>query len=103
MYEKMGGKIILNFEANEFIESTDPAYPIRIVASNNNEAINAKYLISCGGLHSDKISKKTGCSDMPRIVPFRGDYLVLKPHKSNMIRGNIYPVPGKKIKKICYV
>ena len=58
-----------------------------------NEAFNAKYVICCGGLQSDKLARKTGCDPMPKIVPFRGDYLVLKPHKTNMIKGNIYPVP----------
>jgi 2-hydroxyglutarate dehydrogenase len=33
---------------------------------------------------------------MPKIVPFRGDYLVLKPEKSNIVNGNIYPVPNPK-------
>ena len=28
----------------------------------------------------------------PRIVPFRGEYLVLKKDKSHLINGNIYPV-----------
>ena len=35
---------------------------------------------------------------MPKIVPFRGDYLVLKPEKSNMVNGNIYPVPNPDCK-----
>ena len=33
---------------------------------------------------------------MPKIVPFRGDYLVRTPEKSNMVNGNIYPVPDPK-------
>ena len=49
-------------------------------------------MISCGGLHSDKISKKTGGDPMPKILPFRGDYLVLKPTVKNLVNGNIYPV-----------
>ena len=29
----------------------------------------------------------------PKIVPFRGDYLILRPEKSYLVKGNIYPVP----------
>ena len=92
VFQEKGGEVVLNFEADEFVRSSDAEYPIRIV-SKANKSLNAKYLISCGGLQSDRISKKTGCDEMPRIVPFRGDYLVLKPGKSNMVKGNIYPVP----------
>jgi len=49
-------------------------------------------MITCGGLQSDILAKKSGCNPHPKIVPFRGDYLVLKPEKSNMVNGNIYPV-----------
>jgi L-2-hydroxyglutarate oxidase LhgO len=55
--------------------------------------IAAKYVITCGGLYSDKLAKMTGGGRDPKIVPFRGDYLILKPEKNDMVRGNIYPVP----------
>jgi 2-hydroxyglutarate dehydrogenase len=34
----------------------------------------------------------SGCSSEPKIVPFRGEYLLLSPEKSHMVKGNIYPV-----------
>ncbi|MGH7708425.1 MAG: L-2-hydroxyglutarate oxidase [Vulcanimicrobiaceae bacterium] len=55
--------------------------------------IEATYAITCGGLYSDKLAKMTGGERDPKIVPFRGDYLILKPEKSYLVRGNIYPVP----------
>ena len=54
--------------------------------------INCRYVLTCGGLQSDKLAEKTGCSSEPKIVPFRGEYLVLKPHKQYLVKGNIYPV-----------
>lgn len=93
MYQKHGGKIVLNFEADKFVASTNPEFPIRIT-SKTNTVINARYMIACGGLQSDLLAKKAGCDPHPKIVPFRGDYLVLKPEKSKMINGNIYPVPN---------
>ncbi len=55
--------------------------------------VQAKYVITCGGLYSDKLAKMTGGSRDPKIVPFRGDYLILKPEKAHLVKGNIYPVP----------
>jgi 2-hydroxyglutarate dehydrogenase len=49
-------------------------------------------MIVCAGLQSDIMASKAGCETFPKIVPFRGDYLVLKPEKSKMVNGNIYPV-----------
>jgi L-2-hydroxyglutarate oxidase LhgO len=55
--------------------------------------VQAKYVVTCGGLYSDKLGKMTGGERDPKIVPFRGDYLILKPEKSYLVQGNIYPVP----------
>lgn len=48
--------------------------------------------MTCAGLYSDRISELSGCNPDPQIVPFRGDYLVLKPEKGYLVKGNIYPV-----------
>jgi L-2-hydroxyglutarate oxidase LhgO len=55
--------------------------------------IEAKAVITCGGLYSDKLAKMTDGATDPKIVPFRGDYLILKPEKAYLVKGNIYPVP----------
>ena len=55
--------------------------------------IEARAVITCGGLYSDKLAKMTGGKTDPKIVPFRGDYLILKPEKRALVKGNIYPVP----------
>ena len=49
-------------------------------------------MLTCGGLQSDRLAEMTGCSSEPKIVPFRGEYLVLKPEKRYLVKGNIYPV-----------
>jgi L-2-hydroxyglutarate oxidase LhgO len=55
--------------------------------------IQARAVVTCGGLQSDKLGRMTGGNVDPKIVPFRGDYLILKPEKAHLVRGNIYPVP----------
>jgi L-2-hydroxyglutarate oxidase LhgO len=63
------------------------------VLHTNVDDVEAKYVITCGGLMSDRLAKMTGGKSDPKIVPFRGDYLMLKPEKRGLVRGNIYPVP----------
>ncbi|MHB8229217.1 MAG: L-2-hydroxyglutarate oxidase [Vulcanimicrobiaceae bacterium] len=53
----------------------------------------ARNVIACAGLMADRVAKMTGGGGDPKIVPFRGDYLILKPEKRYLVRGNIYPVP----------
>jgi len=55
--------------------------------------IEARHVIACGGLMADRLAKMTGGKSDPKIVPFRGDYLLLKPGKRHLVKGNIYPVP----------
>src|SRR5579885_1070477 len=55
--------------------------------------VEARAVITCAGLQSDRLAKMTGGKPDPKIVPFRGDYLILKPEKRSLVRGNIYPVP----------
>lgn len=51
-------------------------------------------IISCSGLHSDRVfTKLTGKKSPIRIVPFRGEYLSFKPEYRNMVNHLIYPVP----------
>ena len=49
-------------------------------------------MITCCGLHSDRVARLSGCKHEPRIVPIRGEYLVLNKNKSHLVNGNIYPV-----------
>jgi L-2-hydroxyglutarate oxidase LhgO len=55
--------------------------------------VESKYVITCAGLQADRVAKMTGGRSDPKIVPLRGDYLVLKPEKRHLVNGNINPVP----------
>ena len=92
-FEKLGGKIHLNFEASKFVESHNPEKPVKIVGKNSGQEINCSHVLTCAGLQSDRVAVLTGCSTEPKIVPFRGEYLLLCPEKAKLINGNIYPVP----------
>ena len=56
--------------------------------------VRAKSVINCAGLYSDAIARMMGVKQDVRIVPFRGEYYMLSPEASHMVRGLIYPVPN---------
>ena len=53
----------------------------------------ADWLINCAGLHADVLAAKMGLRTGMQIIPFRGEFFSLKPDKSNLVKGLIYPVP----------
>lgn len=67
---------------------------VRIETSSGR--INAKQVINCGGLHSDRIARLSGQPMKERIVPFRGEYFELKPEAHHLCRTLIYPVPDPR-------
>lgn len=58
--------------------------------------VETRFVISCAGLYADRVAKLTGNAAEPRIVPFRGDYYMLKPELGDWVYGNIYPVPDPR-------
>lgn len=58
--------------------------------------IQAKRVVTCGGLWADRVARLTGAPQEPRIVPFRGDYYVLRHDRRYLVRSNIYPVPDPR-------
>jgi L-2-hydroxyglutarate oxidase len=64
----------------------------RVVETTAGE-LDADLVVNCGGLHCDRIARASGVASGPRIVPFRGEYYVLKPEATHLCRHLIYPVP----------
>ena len=53
----------------------------------------ARFAVFCAGAWSDRLARMCGGADGPRIVPFRGSYLALRPEARHLVRGMVYPVP----------
>jgi L-2-hydroxyglutarate oxidase len=53
----------------------------------------ADFLINCAGLHCDRVSALAGERREARIIPFRGEYYMIKPARQSLVRHLIYPVP----------
>ncbi|MBA3780343.1 MAG: L-2-hydroxyglutarate oxidase [Nocardioides sp.] len=53
-------------------------------------------VVLCVGLFSDRLAERAGDEAEPRIVPFRGEYLLLRPEKRSLVNGLVYPVPDPR-------
>jgi L-2-hydroxyglutarate oxidase len=53
----------------------------------------ADAVVSCAGLHADRVARLLGHRPSVRIVPFRGEYHELTPAAAHLVRGLVYPVP----------
>lgn len=84
----LGGEIRLSTRVTGIREAIDS---IDIVSAGENW--QAKKLVVCGGLQSDRLAVLAGLSIEHRIVPFRGEYYRLPASKNDIVRHLIYPVP----------
>lgn len=64
-----------------------------IVVRHRLGTTRAGRLVACAGLWADRLAIAAGGSPDPRIVPFRGAYLRLRPERAELVRASIYPVP----------
>ena len=55
--------------------------------------VRARTLVNCAGLQSDLVARAAGAEPPARIIPFRGEYLELRPQARHLVKGLIYPVP----------
>lgn len=85
----LGGEVRLGVEVHGISETTTGA---RVVTST--EDVFADHVVSCAGLQSDRIASLTAHDLDLRIVPFRGEYFVLREDAKCLVRNLIYPVPN---------
>ena len=67
--------------------------PGSVIVRNSVEDVEAKQVVNCAGLHSDRVAAFDGRGTPARIVPFRGEYYHIKPAARHLCRNLIYPVP----------
>jgi L-2-hydroxyglutarate oxidase len=65
----------------------------RFVIGTVSGELRASHLVNCAGLQSDRIARMAGIQPGVRIVPFRGEYYVLRAERRDLVKGLIYPVP----------
>ncbi|MBV9803204.1 MAG: L-2-hydroxyglutarate oxidase, partial [Solirubrobacterales bacterium] len=68
-------------------------HPDATVELADGSRLQADRAIVCAGLQADRLAIASGEPAEPRIVPFRGEYWQLRPDRTELVRGLIYPVP----------
>jgi len=87
--EAAGGTV----EVGSAVTSVGPASAGRLRVSHSRGELHARFAVCCAGAWADELAVGAGADPDPRIVPFRGAYLRLRPDKTELVRGLIYPVP----------
>jgi len=88
--EQLGGDVLLGRRVVA-IQRLDNRHSLRTA---DEDVFEAKRIVACAGLQSDRVAALSGRpSTQHRIAPFRGDFYVLKPVASQLVRALVYPVP----------
>lgn len=65
--------------------------------THSDGATEAGNVVFCAGAWADRLAVAAGADPDPRIVPFRGAYLRLRPERRELVRSLIYPVPDPSL------
>lgn len=83
-----GGEVLLRRRVAAF-ERRRGAVLLRTPAGD----VECRHAVACAGVQADRLAVLDGGAREPRIVPFRGDYWVLRGPARALVRGLVYPVP----------
>jgi (S)-2-hydroxyglutarate dehydrogenase len=86
-----GAEILLGRKVTGIARRTD-----EIVLETASESLSTKRVVACGGLQCDRLAAMSSASRDVRIIPFRGDYWVLRDSAQRFVRSMIYPVPDPR-------
>ncbi len=65
----------------------------QVRVTTNQGVLEAGQVVSCGGLHSDRLIRAFGQQPGYRVVPFRGEFFRLLNQPDDLVSHLIYPVP----------
>ena len=91
LIQQAGGEIELGAEVTDIQKRGDVQ---NVVTAQG--MWQAKFLINCTGLYSDRVARMSGRRLTAKIVPFRGEYYELKASAFHLCKNLIYPVPDPK-------
>ena len=59
--------------------------------------LDCQFLVNCAGLFSDRLARWAGAPPLSRVMPFRGEYHLLRSARRELVRNLIYPVPDPEL------
>ena len=95
LVEQAGGRVRLDTEVTDL---QDRGRGVRVVSRHHGEVMEEEFdhVVVCAGLHADRLARMVGGDPEPRIMPFRGEYLALRPDRRHLVNGLVYPVPDPR-------
>lgn len=88
VYQQLGGEILFNHQVSQVQKDQRS-----ISVISNKATVQAKLIVNCAGLYSDKVARLTHKNLALKIIPFRGEYYKLKEDRKHLVKHLIYPVP----------
>lgn len=89
LIRERGNSLLLNREVTGIFQTNG-----KTTVETTGGAINTRFVISCSGLHSDKVATLGGVKPGLQVVPFRGEYYHLTKEAEDLVNGLIYPLPN---------
>lgn len=86
--QKLGGEIRTSTKVLSMKRSTTST-----LIETNVASFESMLVVNCAGLYSDKVASMTTEIIDTRIIPFRGEYFLIKPERQYLVKNLIYPVP----------
>ena len=86
-----GGRVLLGTAVTGIERAGDV---VRVEAGGERHELD--HLVVCAGLQSDRMARLAGDDEGPVIVPFRGEYLTLRPERAGLVQGLVDPVPDPR-------
>ncbi len=87
-FQEYDNQILLGQRVDAMHEKND-----FVTISTAKQNFSASYVVCCAGLYSDKLIEQVNSTFRAKIIPFRGEYYVLKKEKEHLVKNLIYPVP----------
>jgi L-2-hydroxyglutarate oxidase LhgO len=88
---RAGGRIRTGYRVTDLRQTGST-----VAVSGAGDTEEYDLVISCAGLQSDRLARRAGDGVEPKIIPFFGDYYLLRPERRSLINGLVYPVPDPR-------
>jgi len=96
LVERDGGTVRLSTEMTGIRTDGDGVVLTGRTAGGEAREERFDRVVLCTGLWADHTAEWAGDTPEPKVVPFRGEYWLLRPERRSLVNGLIYPVPDPR-------
>jgi L-2-hydroxyglutarate oxidase len=89
--EGQGSSVVTGARATAIRRDTN-----RAVVETPAGEFAAEQVVNCAGLYSDRVTRFSGAKPSSMIIPFRGEFYLVRPEAHHLVRMLIYPVPDPR-------